>query len=441
MLQLTLPARLVEIATLGEATIASPVRRSSLAGQGLGQFVADSERVWQRGEVVLGSPPVEDLLFEKAGPRSRLYFDPSLTSAAVVTCGGLCPGLNAVIRCLFLELHHHYGVGRVLGIRYGFQGLNPADGQPPIELTGELVDNIHREGGTFLGSSRGRQEVGTMVDFLQGRAIDVLFCIGGDGTHRAAHAIHAEVSRRGMPLAVVGVPKTIDNDIPYCDRTFGAVTAVEQAREVLHLAHTEAKGTPRGIGLVKVMGRNAGFVACGATLASQEVNFTLIPELPFELAGERGLLTALERRMDDRGHAVIVVAEGAGQDLCGDPLNTCDSSGNPRYHDVGMFLKGAIAEHFKQIGRPVEIKYIDPSYIIRSVAANCDDSLLCDKLARNAVHAAMAGKTDLMVSYINGKFVHVPIEMAVASMRRVALDGELWSSVLAATGQPARLAP
>ncbi|HVC95779.1 MAG TPA: ATP-dependent 6-phosphofructokinase [Pirellulales bacterium] len=438
-MQVTLPARLVEIATLGEASFPSPAHRSSLAEAGVGQFVADSERVWQRGEMVLGGLPVEDLLFEKAGPRARLFFDSGRTTAAVVTCGGLCPGLNAVIRCLFLELYHHYGVRRVLGIRYGFQGLNPVDGQPPIELTSDLVDNIHREGGTFLGSSRGRQDVGTMVDSLQRHAIDLLFCVGGDGTHRGAHAIHAEVSRRGMALAVVGIPKTIDNDIPYCDRTFGAVTAVEQAREVLHLAHTEAKGTPRGIGLVKVMGRNAGFVACGATLASQEVNFTLIPELPFALAGERGFLAALERRMDARGHAVIVVAEGAGQDLCGEALQARDLSGNPRYQDVGVFLKGAIAGHFNQIGRPVEIKYIDPSYIIRSVAANCDDSLLCDKLARNAVHAAMAGKTDVMVSIINGKFVHVPIEMAVDGTRRVALDGELWSSVLAATGQPARL--
>jgi len=430
--------RRIPVATLGPPRFASPLRRSTVPGDGLGRFIAESRWVRHRIDVDDARPANEELLFEKAGARERIFFDPAKTRAAVVTCGGLCPGLNNVIRSIYLELAMNYGVPEVLGIRYGYEGLNPAVGLPPVRLTMEMVDTIHEEGGTILGSSRGDQDPAVMVDFLVEQGIDMLFCVGGDGTQRGAHALYEEVTRRGLPIAVVGVPKTIDNDIAYCEQSFGLMTAVEQADAVLRAAHMEARGARNGIGLVKVMGRDAGFIATGATLASQEVNFVLIPEVPFALDGPGGFLAALERRILDRQHALIVVAEGAGQDLFDAKPQECDASGNPRHRDIGPFLQKRILNHFRARGVPVTIKYIDPSYTIRSVPANCEDSILCDQFARRAVHAAMAGKTDVLVCTCHRTFIHVPIPMAVARKRHVDPEGELWTVVLSATGQPAR---
>jgi 6-phosphofructokinase 1 len=401
--------------------------------------VAESARVRHTVEIDADSPRDEELLFEKAGPRRRIFFDPARTRVAIVTCGGLCPGINSVIRSLFLELDFHYGVKDVLGVRQGYRGLNPAAGLPPLVLTRSFVSEIHKEGGTMLGTSRGPQDVRVMVDCLQHHDINVLYCVGGDGTHRGAHAICAEIGRRGLPIGVVGIPKTIDNDLDYCDWTFGYLTAVDVARNVIHLAHTEARSTSRGVGLVKLMGRHSGFIACMATRASQEVNFVLIPESPFALHGDSGFLAALKRRLDDRDHAVVVVAEGAGQDLFEPGGRTSvDASGNPRLHDIGQRLRQEILAYFEAEGRPVDLKYIDPSYIIRSVPPSTADQLLCDDLARRAVHAAMSGRTDMMISSLNHSFIHVPIAMTSVRRRQLDLESELWSSVLAATGQPAR---
>jgi 6-phosphofructokinase 1 len=432
--------RQIAVDRLGEPRFPSPLRRSREPGLGLARFVA--EGTWARDVIAAGPDAAgEELLFEKAGPRDRLFFDPKATRAAVVTCGGLCPGLNNVVRSLFLELHFEYGVAEVLGVRDGYLGLNPDRGRPPLRLTREFVSDIHHEGGTFLGTSRGPQDVGVMLDFLGRERVNVLFCVGGDGTQRGAHALAEEAHRRGMPLAVVGIPKTIDCDILYCDRTFGYSTAVAEAQRVIHLAHTEARSCPRGVGLVKLMGREAGFIACGATLVSQEANFTLIPEVPFELHGEGGLLAALGRRLDERRHAVLVVAEGAGQHLFGDAATGRDASGNPKLHDIGPHLKREIVAHFEKLGRPADVKYIDPSYIIRSVPANSEDAMLCDGLARHAAHAAMAGRSGLMIGLRHGAFIHVPLPMAVAGKRRVDPEGNLWAAVLQATGQPTRFGP
>lgn len=430
----------VGITTLGKAELKSPLRRSNVSGDGLGKFVPENLLVRHEVNVIENGPPREELLFEKAGARELLFFDPAKTRAAMVTCGGLCPGLNNVIRSAFLELRMNYGVHDVLGIRYGYRGLNPAMADPPIRLSMEFVDNIHEEGGTVLGSSRGEQDATVIVDFLHREQINMLFCIGGDGTQRGAHRIHQEIKRRGLKIAIVGIPKTIDNDIAYCEQSFGLMTAVEKADEVLRGAHIEARGTPNGIGLVKVMGRDAGFIAAGATLASQEVNFTLIPEIPVALDGENGFLAALERRIVERRHALIVVAEGAGQALFDSESQASerDASGNVRHRDIGLLLKERIGDHFAQQDIPVTLKYIDPSYIIRSVPANCDDSILCDQFARRAVHAAMAGKTDVLIGSWNRHFIHVPISMIVSQRRRVDPEGELWNLVLSATGQPAR---
>lgn len=430
------------VTTLGPPRLASPLALPAADDGEGGSFIAEGTRVRHRIEIAPGAPPeVEPVSFEKAGPRRRIFFDPPRTRAAVVTCGGLCPGTNNVLRSIFHELFHRYGVTRVLGVRYGFQGLNPQVGLPPIELTPEFVKEIHGFGGTFLGSSRGHQDPAAMVDFLAREGVDLLFAVGGDGTQRGTHALAAEVARRGLAMAVVGVPKTIDNDIPFVWRTFGFFTALEKAREVIQGAHVEASGARNGIGLVKLMGRAAGFIAAGATLASQEVNFTLIPEVPFELEGEGGLLEALERRLAARGHAVVVVAEGAGQHLFAAGERDHDASGNPRYRDVGGLCRERIRAHFAARGVPVTLKYFDPSYLIRSVPANTGDSLLCDSLARHAVHAAMAGKTDVMIGYWHNAFIHVPIPAVIRRSKRLSPQSGIWMAVLSATGQPARFGP
>jgi 6-phosphofructokinase 1 len=428
----------LKVGSLGERSHPSPLPLPPPESGSTGSFVADATRVRCRIEV----PSRDDAggeaepCFEKAGPRRRLFFEPATTRAAIVTCGGLCPGINNVVRSAFYQLYYRYGVREVLGIRYGFQGLNPAAGRPPIALTPERVEGVHRIGGTFLGSSRGPQNVALMVDSLQDREIDILLCVGGEGTQRGAHAIAEEVARRQLAIAVVGIPKTIDNDISFVYRSFGYYTALEKAREVIQGAHVEAKGVPNGIGLVKLMGRYAGFIAAGATLASQEVNFTLIPEVPFELDGEDGFLASLEERLRDRGHAVVVVAEGAGQDLFPEAEVARDASGNRKLHDVGRYFAERIEGHLAEANLTAPIKYFDPSYLIRSVPANTADSLHCDALARHAVHAGMAGKTDVLVGYWHNVFIHVPIPAVVRRKKQLDPHGGVWMAVLEATGQP-----
>ena len=422
------------IRTLGPCRHDSPLALNAIRGDRIGNFISDKTRVRHQVEIAPGEPVDADTFFEKAGPRQKIFFDPRKTRAAIVTCGGLCPGLNNVIRSAFLELHHNYGAREVLGIRHGFQGLT-FKAEPPLVLTPELVDHIHRDGGTLLSSSRGQQEIGEMVDFLVQRGIDLLLCVGGDGTQKGSHAIAEEIARRRLPISVVGVPKTIDNDIQFVRQTFGYYTAIESARAILDGAHNESKGAPNGIGLVKLMGRDSGFITAGAAVASQEVNFVLVPEVPLRLDGPKGFLAALYRRMVERHHAVIVVAEGAGQDLL-EQENGMDKSGNRKKADIGVFLRDRISAYFKEKSTEANLKYIDPSYIIRSVPANSQDARLCDGYARNAVHAAMAGKTDLIIGDWYSVFVHVPIPAAVAGRKKVDTESDLWHAVISATGQP-----
>jgi 6-phosphofructokinase 1 len=427
------PALDTRIPTLGPCRYASPLALNNVEGDHIGNFTYDGTRIRYQVELSPGAPEDNETFFEKAGPRQKLFFDPLRTRAAIVTCGGLCPGLNNVIRSAYLELRHNYGVREVLGIRYGYQGLT-FNAPPPITLSAEDVEGIHRVGGTILSSSRGQRAPGEMVDFLVNRDINILICVGGDGTQRGAHSIAEEIRKRGLPIAVVGVPKTIDNDIQYVRQTFGYYTAIEAARTILDGAHCEAKGAPNGIGLVKLMGRDSGFIAAGATIASQEVNFVLIPEIPIRLEGPKGFLATLHRRITERRHAVVVVAEGAGQDLMG--AAEADGISNAKKLDIGVFLKDRINEYFKEKNTPINLKYIDPSYIIRSVPANSQDARICDSYARHAVHAAMAGKTDLIIGDWHGVYVHVPIPAATSSRKKVDPEGSLWTSVIAATGQP-----
>jgi 6-phosphofructokinase 1 len=407
---------------------------STVPNDGVGDFIVDNESVRHDICGLVGTPP-SDLIFERAGAREHIFFDPAKTRAAIVTCGGLSPGLNNVIRTLYFELSRNYGVREVLGIRYGYQGLHPDAAETPLVLEAKTVEDIQHFGGTLLGTSRGGHDPQLTVDVLAARKIDLLFCVGGDGTQRGAHQIAAEVQRRRIPIGIVGIPKTIDNDVKYCDRTFGFFTAVPEAERVVSRAHTEAIGVLNGVGLVKLMGREAGFIAAFATIASGHVNFTLIPEVPFKLEGSTGLLVKLERRLQARRHAVIVVAEGAGQELLPHHQESCDASGNRRLGDIGMFLKQRIDEHFTERKVPINIRYFDPSYSIRSCPAHTIDSLLCEQLARNAAHAGMAGKTDVLIGLMHSQFVHVPLAASIGQSKRLSAESEWWTTVLAITGQ------
>jgi 6-phosphofructokinase 1 len=384
-----------------------------------------------------GKAPADLMLFEKAGPRKALFFDPAQTRAAIVTCGGLCPGLNNVIRSVTRELNRGYGVKSVLGILGGYSGLDPARGKPPIELNDALVEDIHKEGGTLLRTSRGPVDMNIAVEFLISRKVNVLFTVGGDGTQRGGNALFEHARQRGHALSVVGIPKTIDNDVSYVTRTFGYATAVEEAVHVIDSAHTEARSVDNGVAIVKLMGRHAGFIAAAATVASQDVNFCLVPEVPVALQGPSGLLAAVEQRLQKKGHAVVVVAEGAGQDLLGESGGK-DASGNAKLQDIGPFLRDTFNAHFASRGSEMTLRYFDPSYQIRGRPANTEDAVLCDRLGRHAVHAAMAGKTGLVVSFLHGQFVHVPIDVIARGAKRLDLEGELWRAVLSCTGQPAR---
>ncbi|HXX81010.1 MAG TPA: ATP-dependent 6-phosphofructokinase [Thermodesulfovibrionales bacterium] len=414
---------------LGECTVPSPMSGA--------RFTNDDEHILLHSDLTeikryldAGSEPPR---FEAAGPREKIYFDPLKLACGIVTCGGLCPGLNDVIRAIVLSLHHHYGVRTIYGFPYGYEGLTPKCGHQPVMLTPQVVSHIAEMGGTILGSSRGNQVVSEMVDTLERMKIGILFTIGGDGTQRGALAISEEAGRRGLALSVIGIPKTIDNDISYVRTTFGFETAVSEAKKATYAANAEAVGARNGIGLVKLMGRDSGFIAAFSALVDNQVNFCLIPEVPFTL---EGFLAALTQRIEQRSHAVIVVAEGAGQELF-EATGERDASGNIKYGDIGIFLRDRIKQHFKRISIDINLKYIDPSYMIRSQPANPHDSAFCLLLGHNAVHAGMAGRTGIIIGFWNHQFTHVPTQLAVSHRKKIDPGGWLWSSVLASTGQPA----
>jgi 6-phosphofructokinase 1 len=431
------------IPTLGEPKVESPIRNYNMVtsdGRVIGKsYVHDTDKVlvYDSSDYLSSLKPGEEPpCFELAGPRPRIYFDPSKVHCAIVTCGGLCPGTNDVIRAIVLELYYLYNVRHIYGVRYGFQGFIPKYGYDLMNLNPEVVANIHTFGGTILGTSRGPQDTGEIVDALDRINIRILFLIGGDGTLRAASEICDEIARRELRIAVIVIPKTIDNDIALVSRSFGFDTAVEVATNAIHAAHTEAVGSPNGIGLVKLMGRYSGFITANATLALREVNYVLIPEMDFDLEGDCGLLASLECRLRERRHALILVAEGAGQKFFRQEDLPRDPSGNIKPGDIGVFLQEQIKAHFQQRHIEVNLKYIDPSYLIRSMPANYNDRIYCGFLGQNAVHAGMAGKTGMLVSRWHSHYVHIPIRAAVGRSKEVDLNSPLWRSVLESTGQP-----
>src|ERR1700752_153392 len=413
---------------LGECTVVSPLRAI--------RFMDPAKRVLFRADIdelrAQLQAGVDPPAFELAGPRQRIYFDPATLRCGIVTCGGLCPGLNDVIRSIVFCLHEKYGIAKVYGFRFGYAGLVDRSALTPIELTTRIVSQIHEVGGTVLGSSRGPQPVDDMVDTLERLGIQLFFTIGGDGTLRGAHSIVEEIRRRDLNIAVVGVPKTIDNDISFIDMSFGFDTAVEAARQATRAAYVEASCHRSGIGLVKLMARDSGFIASFAALADTQVGLCLIPEIEFNVDG---VIQAASQRIQRDGYAVIVVAEGAGQNLL-DETAEFDASGNRRHSDIGVYLKDVIPEVFRARGTSVSLKYIDPSYMIRSLPANARDANFCLRLGHAAVHAGMAGKTDTVIGSWRRRLTHVPILTAVSSRKKVDTDGSLWQTVLSVTGQP-----
>jgi 6-phosphofructokinase 1 len=429
----------VEVKILGPCRVPSPLNHR--LAQSAMHYVGKADRVPLDDRMSNIEEYKDDLVrtpaFELAGPRDKIFFDPGSLRCAIVTCGGLCPGINNVVRGLVLELTHGYGVEHIVGFRYGYAGLVPGLGPDPISLTPELVGDIHHEGGTTLGTSRGAQDPKVMVATLERLGVGILFVVGGDGTLRGAIKLVAEIERRGLSIGVVAIPKTIDNDIHFIDRSFGFETAFSAGVDVIRGAHVEARGAANGVGVVKLMGRHSGFIACQAAIASTDVDAVLIPEVPLRLEGSSGLLHFLERRLRRHAHAVIVVAEGAGQELCLQaPDSGTDASGNARLGDIGYVLRSRIVEHFASKHVDVTLKYIDPSYHIRSVPALPTDSVYCWNMARNAVHAAMAGNTELLIGRWHGRFVHVPLPLATRFRKQVDTSGDLWMSVVESTGQP-----
>ncbi len=430
-----------DIPTLGEAKILSPLKRRIKPGEREKLFVSDRERIvvdvqmdrleerYQNGKKIVS--------FDQAGPREKIYFDPSKLKCAIATCGGLCPGLNDIIRSIVLELFHIYNVKTIYGIKHGLQGFIPEFEHDVMDLNPVTIAGIQNTGGSMLGSSRGTQDIGNIVDCLERLNIGILFMVGGDGTLVASKRIAEEIEKRNLKISVIGIPKTIDNDIHLVSRSFGFDTAVDVATLAIKGAHNEAEAYPYGIGLIKLMGRHSGFLAATAALAQQDANFVLIPEVDIFLYGKNGFLQALENRLLHRKHAVVIVAEGAGQNLFEDQEKQYDPSGNVVLMDIGLFLKDKISQWFKAKDIPISLKYIDPSYIIRSLPANANDSVFCGFLGREAVHAGMAGKTKLLVSFWNNNYVHVPMDASAGKRKHLDPNGRLWQSVLEATGQDA----
>ncbi|MDR2596156.1 MAG: ATP-dependent 6-phosphofructokinase [Treponema sp.] len=429
------------IEELGKPSVPSPIKMSKTIGDKIANYVTNDKFVRLDPFVVPGHQPSlkENQMLECAGPREFIYFSPAHVHAGIVSCGGLCPGINDVIRAVVRCLWYRYGVTRISGIRYGYRGFLPESQFGTKELDPDSVDDIHKIGGTFLGSARGGgREVEKIVDAMEKLNLNMLFTIGGDGTQRGTLDIAEEVSKRNLKISLIGIPKTVDNDFALMDRSFGFNTAVEKAVEVVSAAHMEASSAINGVGLVKVMGRDSGFIAAHTALASHEVNFVLIPEVPFNLEGYNGFLSHLEERLKKRKHAVIIVAEGAMQDLLIKEKKT-DAGGNIKMEDVGVYLRGRILKHFEEKGIEINLKYIDPSYAIRSSPANPDDSIYCERLGNAAAHAAMAGKTKMIIGLVNNEFVHLPIKQVITHRSKVDPESSLWRDTLDATHQPAMM--
>ncbi|KAG5558281.1 hypothetical protein RHGRI_008269 [Rhododendron griersonianum] len=481
-------------------------------------------------EIVIQKNSPRGVHFRRAGPRERVYFKSEEVRACIVTCGGLCPGINTVIREIVCGLNYMYGIDNILGIEGGYRGFYSKN---TMQLTPKVVNDIHKRGGTFLQTSRGGHDTNKIVDNIHDRGINQVYIIGGDGTQKGAAAIYKvlnsinmilflsyslfarsvpckmlnvhtfvkEVAKRGLQVAVAGIPKTIDNDIavksyqpfPYfvvvrsmhasnvnlkaelqnfdnlcslkfgcefmgifitigsnilnlfqvIDKSFGFDTAVEEAQRAINAAHVEVESVENGVGIVKLMGRYSGFIAMFATLASRDVDCCLIPESHFYLEGQGGLFEFIEQRVKENGHMVIVLAEGAGQEYLSQsmhPVDEKDASGNRLLLDVGLWLTQKIKDHFTNVRKmAINLKYIDPTYMIRAIPSNASDNIYCTLLAQSAVHGAMAGYTGFTVGPVNSRHAYIPISRVTETHNVVKVTDRMWARLLASTNQPSFL--
>ncbi|KAJ7559168.1 hypothetical protein O6H91_04G072800 [Diphasiastrum complanatum] len=404
------------------------------------QYFVEDDDVVARNIVIKLSNPWEGIYFRRSGPRDKIYFDPSEVRACIVTCGGLCPGLNTVIREIVCSLWTQYGVQDILGIVGGYRGFYARN---TIRLDPKIVNDIHKRGGTILGTSRGGHDTLKIVSSIADRRINQVYIIGGDGTQKGANAIYEELRRNGVKVAVAGIPKTIDNDIDVIDKSFGFDTAVEEAQRAINAAHTEAESVDNGVGVVKLMGRYSGYIAMYATLASRDVDCCLIPEVPFYVEGEGGLYEFVQNRLRENGHVVIVVAEGAGQELMEQSMKWfgggIDASGNRLLLDVGLWLCQNLKDLFTRRKEVINIKYIDPTYMVRAIPSNAADNVYCTLLAHSAVHGAMAGYSGFTVGPVNARHAYIPINRVTERQRRVNTSDRMWARLLSSTNQPSFL--
>jgi len=375
----------------------------------------------------------EVTVYPRAGPRSSLFFRPSHVNAGIVTCGGLCPGLNSVIRDVTKSCFELYGVQSVIGFHGGFSGIFS---MPFERLTLESTQGIQNLGGTILSSARGGFDADRILNKLEDLRISQLFIVGGDGSMRGARELVVAITKRPWPVAIIGIPKTIDNDIGLIDHSFGFQTAVEETLRAVRAAKVEAACSINGVGVVQCMGRHAGYIAAQVTLASAEVDLCIIPEVPIAIDGSLDVLEHVIRVVEKKGHAVVVVAEGAGENLLG-KSEEFDASGNRRLRPIGPWIKEAIAERLTMRGLGRQVRLIDPSYMVRSVAAYSVDSILCTLLSLAAVHAAMDGYTGVCVALVNGRSVMVPLDLIVeASPRKVDVCSRTYERIVSLTSQP-----
>jgi len=428
---------------------ARTMRISKTSERNFGAYTRDDDVVLF--DIIRGDKSGTDAMaFKRAGCRKMICWKGSEVKAAIITCGGLCPGLNVVINEIVEVLYFEYGVNSIYGVKGGYRGLVDG-GYGLIELNPTVVKGINRKGGTILWSSRGGispasppEEIEKILNKLESYGINMLYIIGGDGTHRGAYRLYQHAKAREKKMIIAGIPKTIDNDMGVIDSSFGFNSAVEQATKAIFSAVTEATcNKPNGVGIVKLMGRHAGYIACHATLASRQVDMCLINEDPFlETNGPEAMAEYIEKTVQDKGHAVIVVAEGAGNNFLkslrsGMESVEKDAGGNEALSNICDYLIDYLKQHFKQRSKACTVKFIDPSYMIRSVAANASDNVMCLVLAQNAVHGAMAGYTGFTSGLVNNRSVMIPMPVIMAtSPSFLNPRGRTWSRVLAATQQP-----
>ena len=420
-----------EIKTLISPCYGDPLNRDVMSGG----FI-QKEHFTKLGRVVTADDGAK---YIKAGPRYHVALDNEKVKACIVTCGGLCPGLNVVIRELVMSLRYNYGVQDIFGIKWGYSGFY--DDESWVRLTPDDVKEIHTQGGTVLGTSRGGFDGQRIAAEMLKRGINMGFFIGGAGTHRGIKELTKIFRQKKEKVILVGIPKTIDNDIPIIDRSFGLDSAVTESVHVIRAANVEANCNPNGIGLVKLFGRSSGFVAMYATLAARDVNICLIPEVPFNLYGENGLLDYIFKRLEIKHHVVIVVGEGAGfavKDYDVKISGKTDKSGNPVLPDIGVLLKEEIKKKAKELGIEINLKYIDPTYIVRAGPANSFDCNYCAKLAQNAVHCAFAGYTNFSIGIVNNHTCMIPIDKISQEgvVRKIKTSDSDYLMMLASTGQP-----